>query len=123
MRNAHKQIMQQSRLEQKFSAKPKAWLDWSQVLTARARAVREYERRKDDGDAGARARLFDAALLTWLTTVPPDRVGVARKLQLGVTLKPTAAGFQLDLRTPDAHNLYRFELVGAWQPGRRLNHM
>ena len=42
--------------------------------------------------------------------VPPDRVGVARKLQLGVTLKPTATsaaggggGFELDLRTPDAH--------------------
>ena len=51
-------------------------------------------------------RLFDAALLTWLTVVPPDRVGVARKLQLGVTLKPGAAGgggFELDLSTPDAH--------------------
>ena len=50
-------------------------------------------------------RLFDAALLTWLTVVPPDRVGVARKLQLGVTLKPSAAGdgFELDLSTPDAH--------------------
>ena len=107
MRNAHKQIMQQSRLETKFSDKPKAWLDWSQVLTARARSVREYERRKDEGDAGARTRLFDAALLTWLTTVPPDRVGVARKLQLGGSLKPiagSAAGyFELDLRTPDAH--------------------
>jgi len=45
-----------------------------------------------------------AALLTWLTVVPPDRVGVARKLQLGVTLKPTAGGgFELDLSTPDAH--------------------
>ena len=45
------------------------------------------------------------ALLTWLTVVPPDRVGVARKLQLGVTLKPAAGGggFELDLRTPDAH--------------------
>ena len=31
--------------EEKFSAKPKAWLDWSAVLTARARAVREYELR------------------------------------------------------------------------------
>ena len=50
-----------------------------------------------------------AALLTWLTVVPPDRVGVARKLQLGITLKPTSSaaggggGFELDLRTPDAH--------------------
>ena len=33
-----------------------------------------------------------AALLKWLTVVPPDRVGVACKLQLGVTLKPSAAG-------------------------------
>ena len=33
----------------------------------------------------------------------PDRVGVARKLQFGVTLKPTNDGFQLDLATPDAH--------------------
>ena len=46
-----------------------------------------------------------AALLTWLTVVPPDRVGVARKLQLGVTLKHSTAagGFELDLSTPDAH--------------------
>ena len=49
-------------------------------------------------------RLFDAALLTWLTSVPPDRVGVARKLRLGGTLKPKAdGGFALDLSTPDAH--------------------
>ena len=34
---------------------------------------------------GARTRLFEAALLKWLTS--SDRVGVARKLQLGVTLK------------------------------------
>ena len=107
MRRAHRQIMQQARLEQKFSAKPKAWLDWSAVLTARARAVSQYELLKEEGGPGARTRLFDAALLTWLTVVPPDRVGVARKLQLGVTLKPSAAGgggdFELDLRTPDAH--------------------
>ena len=103
MRRAHVQIMQQARLEQKFSAKPKAWLDWSAVLTARVRAVREYEHRKDEGGSSGRKRLFDAALLTWLTSVPPDRVGVARKLQLGITLKPTADGFDLDLSTPDAH--------------------
>ena len=39
-----------------------------------------------------------------LTSVPPDRVAVARKLQLGVTPIPTAGGgFNLDLSTPDAH--------------------
>ena len=49
-------------------------------------------------------RLFDAALITWLTSVPPDRVGVSRQLRLGGTLKATSTGgFDLDLSTPDAH--------------------
>ena len=39
MRCAHVQIMQQARIEQKFSAKSKRWLDWPAVLTARARAA------------------------------------------------------------------------------------
>ena len=69
--------------------------------------MREYELHKEEeGGPGARTRLFDAALLTWLTVVPPDRVGVARTLQLGVTRKPSAAGgggFELALSTPDAH--------------------
>ena len=73
--------------------------------------MREYELHKEEeGGPGARVRLFDAALLTWLTVVPPDRVGVARKLQLGVTLKPSAAGdgFELDLSTPDAHKTHGY---------------
>ena len=50
-----------------------------------------------------RRNLFDATLMSWLTTVPPDRVAVTRRLQLGVSLKLTATGFDLDLSTPDAH--------------------
>jgi len=112
MQRAHKQIMQQARLEQKFAEakKPGAWLDWSAVIAARAHAVREYEKHikhkdKEGGDEQAqRKRLFDATLLVWLTSVPPDRVKVARTLQLGGSLKPTAdGGFDLDLATPDAH--------------------
>ena len=34
------QTKQQGRLEEKFNGKPPAWLDWAQVQTARARAVR-----------------------------------------------------------------------------------
>ena len=48
-------------------------------------------------------RLFDATLLTWLTSVPPDRVGVSRLLRLGDTLKPTATGFDLDLSRLGQH--------------------
>ena len=73
--------------------KPAAWLDWSAVIAARAHAVREYEKHKEGGDEQAqRKRLFDATLLVWLTSVPPDRVKVARTLQLGGSLKPTADG-------------------------------
>ena len=42
-------------------------------------------------------------MLTWLTSVPPDRVGVSRQLRLGDTLQPTASGFDLDLSRPGQH--------------------
>ena len=104
MVRAYRQIAQQASLEQRFTRKPKAWLDWSQIISARARAVREYDHYKDEDGTSGHQRLFDATLLVWLTSVPPDRVAVTRKLQLGVTLVPTAdGGFDLDLSTPDAH--------------------
>ena len=99
------QTKQQGRLEEKFSGKPPAWLDWAQVQTARARAVRLYESaaKEEEATGTLHKRLFDATLLTWLTSVPPDRVGVSRLLRLGDTLKPTATGFDLDLSRPGQH--------------------
>ena len=74
---------------------------------ARSRAVHTYEHGEKQGTGSSgeerRRNLFDATLMSWLTTVPPDRVAVTRRLQLGVSLKLTAAGFDLDLSTPDAH--------------------
>ena len=49
MRGLHAQAMQQARLEQKFSRKPAAWLDWDHVQTARARAVWLYEHGLKEG--------------------------------------------------------------------------
>ena len=104
MRRAHEQAMQQARIEQRFatSSKPTAHLTWAQVQTARARAVRLYEA-GGGSEREQNVRLWDAVLLSWLTSVPPDRVGVTRLLQLGVTLKPNDARFDLDLSTPNAH--------------------
>ena len=83
--------------------------------------MRLYEHGLKEGGEGAdeqarRKQLFDAALLTWLTSVPPDRVGVSRQLQLGVTLVRTAQGFDLDLSTPDAH-----KTAAAFSPSARLS--
>jgi hypothetical protein len=100
------QTKQQGRLEEKFSGKPLAWLDWGQVQTARARAVRVYESAVEGGTEAAgtlHKMLFEATLLTWLTSAPPDRVGVSRQLRLGDTLNPTDNGFDLDLSRPGQH--------------------
>ena len=75
------------------------------MQTARARAVRLYESaaKEEEATGTLHKRLFDATLLTWLTSVPPDRVGMSRLLRLGDTLKPTATGFDLDLSRPGQH--------------------
>jgi len=110
MRALHTQASQQARLEQTFqhAKKPVAYLDWAGVQTARARAVRLFDAcDADTPDAVRLERAFDAALITWLSVLPPDRVAVARKLQLGGTLKVVgsngAGEYALDLSTPDAH--------------------
>ena len=44
------------------------------------------------------ALIRDVLILHFHTVQPPDRVGVARKLQIGATLKPTPnGGYTLDL--------------------------
>ena len=76
------------------------------MLAAETRRSRKRGKARSVAQNSARCSVRPKkALLTWLTSVPPDRVGVARLLRLGDTLKPTAAGFELDLRTPDAHNV------------------
>jgi hypothetical protein len=106
MKALHAQAMQQAHIEQAFHAKPVPALDWAGVQRARATAVRRNDAHVaagGDAEPAAATALFEACLLTWLSSVPPDRVSVARKLQLGVTLVATASGFELNLATPDAH--------------------
>ena len=69
--------------------------------------MRLYEHSEKEGEADSqqhREALFDACLLAFLTTVPPDRVGVSRQLQLGATLHATGnGGYDLDLSAPGLH--------------------
>ena len=82
------------------------WLDWAEVQCARVNAVSVFRdcEKVEDNDETKLARARDALLLTLLTHQPPDRVGVARQLKLGDTLKQGAEGaYVLDLSQPDAH--------------------
>ena len=83
---------------------PKAWLSWEGCQLARVHAERAVAEATDPAEA--RAHVRSCCLLTILTALPPDRVGVYRKLQLGTTLKRAVCGggWQIDLATRDAHS-------------------
>jgi len=99
------QCLSKGREDAKFrvASKPKAWLDWAQCQQARLAAETALAT-YNGTDASHRPKLVrDVCLLVLLTGLPPDRVGVYRRLQLGSTLKRTANGFQLDLSEPGLH--------------------
>jgi hypothetical protein len=110
----HKQCLQQARRDGKFdacTAHKLNWLDWAEVQSARVAATEAYELLAetadlDDDDGEARlASARDALIMTLLSHQPPDRVGVMRCLQLGVTLlrREGGRGYVLDLSQPNAH--------------------
>ena len=101
----HRQCQQRARREEKFdgcTAGKLNWLDWASVQRARVRATSASD--ECDGDSDEKlARAREALIMTLLTHQPPDRVGVARNLRLGGTLKWTVDGYVLDLSQPTAH--------------------
>ena len=102
----HKQCLSQRRLRDKFSTarSPKAWLEWADCQRARLSAEKALV-----GYSGGCSTMMleltrDACLLTLLTAMTPDRVGVYRLLKLGGSLKRGEGDdFQIDLSEPGAH--------------------
>ena len=99
----HNQCRQQAHQQDKFDVgeKPDAWLDWEAVQRARVTAEAAISSAKTDAEKFKFVR--DVTVLRLLADQPPDRVGVARTLQLGVTLKRMSDGYELDLSEPGAH--------------------
>ena len=64
------------------------------------------------GSTARRGALRDAAALSLLSLIPPDRVGCIRKLRLGHTLKKKggeSGGWMMDLsKQRDGHKTSRF---------------
>jgi len=102
----HTQAMCEAREQAKFDAvkPPKAWLDWSACQCARLSA--EQAVAACDAEAAVNEKLElvrDCSLLTLLTALPPDRVGVYRQLKLGSQLKIVGDTMQIDLSERGAH--------------------
>ena len=102
----HRQLSQQARLQDRFrlAETPKAWLDWGQVLQARAKAERAYNACDDEDEAASLQLLTDVTILRLHSDQPPDRVSVIRCLALNKTLKrKDDGGYILDLSQPGIH--------------------
>jgi hypothetical protein len=78
-------------------------LDWASCQRGRVASIEAFQKRGDEGTAQKLKGARDVLVLTLLTTMPPDRVGVVRLLRLGTTLCRTTHGWDLDLSMPGAH--------------------
>ena len=102
----HEQCLSQRRQRDKFSTArpPKAWLDWADCQRARLSAEKALVGYSGESSTMMLELTRDACLLTLLTGMTPDRVGVYRLLKLGGSLKRGEGGdFQIDLSEPGAH--------------------
>ena len=68
--NLRGQAEAQSRTENMFEKRVGGWIDWADVQKARMEAVKRSEAQRGDVKL-----LRDAATLSLLSLIPPDRVG------------------------------------------------
>ena len=90
--NLRGQAEKASKLQGLFDKRVGGWLDWQQVQQARVTAVTKLNEMAGMPLSTQRAALRDAAALSLLSLIPPDRVGIIRKLRLGHTLKKKPGG-------------------------------
>ena len=76
------------------------FLEWEEANAARVKAEREY--RAATGQRKSQL-LRDWLVLSLHTIMPPDRVGIVRKLRLNMSLKRAGAHFVLDCTTQRSH--------------------
>lgn len=103
--NLRGQAEGQSKTEQMFDKRVGGWMDWGEVQRARCRAIE-----LSCTGRGSISLARDAAAVSMLSLIPPDRVGLIRKLRLGHTLKKAeGGGWRLDLsKQRDGHKTSKF---------------
>jgi len=109
--NLRGQAEKASKTQQMYEKRVGGWLEWEDVQKARVAAMTKLNDAAQTGTPAAkRSVLRDAAALSLLSLIPPDRVGCIRKLRLGHTLvRKQGGGWKMDLsRQRDGHKTSRF---------------
>jgi len=109
--NLRGQAEKASKTQQMYEKRVGGWLEWEDVQKARVAAMNKLnDAAQAATPAAKRSLLRDAAALSLLSLIPPDRVGCIRKLRLGHTLKrKQGGGWKMDLsRQRDGHKTSRF---------------
>ena len=98
------QCESEAKQQKLFARADSNYLEWEEANQARAKAEGEY------GIASGQKKLSllrDWLILSLHTIMPPDRVGIIRKLRLNVSLKQTGDGFVLDCTSQRSHKTSR----------------
>ena len=110
--NLRGQAEKQSRTQRMYDKRVGGgWVTWHEVQQARLKAMTLLEEHGSSGDPARRLKLLrDATAISLLSLLPPDRVGIIRKLRFGHTLKKRSdGGWRLDLTNQrDGHKTSRF---------------
>jgi hypothetical protein len=109
--NLRGQAEKASKTQQMYEKRVGGWLEWEDVQKARVAAMNKLnDATQTATPAAKRSLLRDAAALSLLSLIPPDRVGCIRKLRLNHTLKrKQGGGWKMDLsRHRDGHKTSRF---------------
>ena len=104
------QAESQAKHEGLYTKRSKDWISWEEAQQARVRAENAYMS-LPAGTAPAKKMQFlrEWLAISFFTLMPPDRVGVVRKLRLTMTLKRSSdGGYELDLTQMRAHKSARF---------------
>ena len=110
MRNQSEKVAKQTK---RYKDAHKEFITWEQAQEARIKAIEMWEDCEGSGsqeDAMRKAKkLRDALVIGFLTTQPPDRVGVIRKLKVYKTIRRVKGKWYIDLRDiGETHKTSRF---------------
>eukprot|EP00741_Cyanophora_paradoxa_P010086 tig00020509_g9764.t1 len=90
LKNVKAQLEKEKREERKWRPRGENWVEYEQVLGARLAALEQYEGAKTDYE---RAQALREACLLGFLAVTPARVGIIRRLRIGVSLRRDAGAW------------------------------